>query len=71
MKMSNLLQEAAIDDQFNRQVDIIQTAVSKLQAIATRQISSSMEHPVPSQVAALRQVTLDLKSLTELLEAHI
>jgi len=63
-----LIQEAALDDQFNTQLGKIQEAVSKLNHIvATMTAPGSSTKPVKSQGNALRQVARDLTEFGKIL----
>ena len=58
-----LLQEADLDKQFNTQMDRIQQAIIKLEALA-QQFTKDKHWPVPTQVRALETATRDLDKLS-------
>jgi hypothetical protein len=58
-----LIQEANMDDQFNRQMMKIQDAIEALEKMAPQ-----MEAPVPSQVHMVEAATQDLMKICRMLK---
>lgn len=64
-----LLQEAQLDDKFNKELDKIQKAISKLNEIAaTMTAPGSTVKPVKSQAFAVRVIADDIKGLADILD---
>lgn len=57
-----LIQEAALDDQFNTQMDKIQQAIIKLEALA-QSFNKEQHWPVRTQVRMLEVASKDLDKL--------
>lgn len=64
----SLIQEAALDDEFNRHIGRIQTAIEELEKLAGKMTGNSV--PVLSQINAADRASSDLKALGDLLRAQ-